>query len=37
MDVFLVGVASKDEFDFRSGDQFADDVKDIVAHDAFGG
>ena len=37
VDIFLVGVAAEDEFEFGCGDEFADDVLDIVADDAFSG
>ena len=37
MDVFLVGVAAEDEFQFRRGDEFADDMENVVSDDAFGG
>jgi len=36
MDVFLVGMAAKDELELRSGDYLADNVKDIVTHDPLG-
>ena len=35
MDILLMGVAAKDELDLRSGDEFAYDVQDVVANDAF--
>ena len=37
MDVFLVGVATEDELELGSSDEFTDDVEDVVADDAFGG
>ena len=37
VDVFLVGVAAEDEFQFRRGDEFADDMENVVSDDAFGG
>ena len=37
MDVLLVGVAAEDELELGCGDEFADDVEDIVPNDAFSG
>ncbi len=37
VDVFLVGVAAEDELELGGGDDFADDVEDVVTDDAFGG
>ena len=37
VDVFLVRVAAEHELQLRGGDQFADDVLDVVADDALGG
>ena len=35
MDVFLVGMTSKDELEFRRGHDLANDMKDVVADDTF--
>ncbi len=37
VDVLLVGVAAEHELQLGGGDDFADDVLDVVAHDALGG
>ena len=37
VDVFLMGVAAKDELELWSGDHFADDVEHVVSDDAFCG
>ncbi len=37
MDVLFVRVAAEDELELGGGDEFADDVLDVVADDAFSG
>lgn len=37
MDVFLVGVTTKNQLELGSGDDLADDVEHVVTDDAFGG
>ena len=37
VDVFLMGVAAEHELEFRRGDHLADDVQDVVSHDALCG
>ena len=37
MDVLLMGVTPEHEFELGSGDDFADDVEDVVPDDALGG
>jgi hypothetical protein len=36
VDILLMGVAAEHELQLRSGHEFADDVLDVVAHDALG-